>query len=284
MEKAIDLNIASLIKICDHAKQYDIMIGVENAMNDRNMVGKTFGEMERLLRGVGRNNLGITFDVGHANLTRNIDDYIAKKDYIVEVHAHDNFGYTDEHLAIGEGKINWGSVYDRIKDMNCALVLEQKTMEDALKSFKYLDGLSIDGSAYQRLNMLLLEIKAEKSARDLLPINNDMTRLCESVLAFGATGSNINHIVSSCRDAMTFRVAEMVLDEMSPPWGVRAISSLSWPSAASAAKKWPWSPTRTRSWCSTIRWTRPGGFILRCSRKAWSRISPMRGFPDARAI
>lgn len=219
MEKAVELNIASLIKICDHAKQYDIMVGVENAMNDRNMVGKTFGEMEQLLRGVGRNNLGITFDVGHANLTRNIDDYIAKKDYIVEVHAHDNFGYSDEHLAIGEGKINWGSVYDRIKDMNCALVLEQKTMVDALKSFKYLDGLSIDGSAYQRLNMLLLEIKAEKSARDLLPINNDMTRLCESVLAFGATGSNINHIVSSCRDAMTFRVAEMVLDEMSPSLG-----------------------------------------------------------------
>ena len=113
LDQAIENNILSLARICDHAGQYDILVGAENAMNERHLVGKTFREMEALMRGVDRGNLGITFDIGHANITGNIEDYLDKKEYIIEVHAHDNFGYSDEHLAFGEGKINWGAIYDK---------------------------------------------------------------------------------------------------------------------------------------------------------------------------
>lgn|GEM_PF-3321023 len=214
IDKAIENNVLSLAKICERAGQYDIMVGVENAMNDKYLVGRNFGEMERVIKGVNRGNIGMTFDIGHANLTGNINDYLDKKEYIVEVHAHDNFGYTDEHLGLGYGKINWGFVYERVKDIDCPFVLEQKTLAEGLESLKYWQSLSSESSAYYRLNKLLGDIRSEKSARHLLHINNEMIRLCESVLSFGGTGSNVNHIVSSCREAMAFKVSEFVLDEM----------------------------------------------------------------------
>jgi sugar phosphate isomerase/epimerase len=214
IDKAIESNVLSLTRICDRAREHDIMVGVENAMNDKYMVGRNFAEMERIIKGVNRGNLGMTFDIGHANLTGNITDYLDKKEYIVEVHAHDNFGYTDEHLGLGYGKINWGFVYEHVKDLDCPFVFEHKTLQEGFESIKYWQSLSSESSAYYKLNKLIGDIRNEKTARHMLPINNEMIRLCEEVLSSGGTGSNINHIVSSCREAMTFKVAEFVLEEM----------------------------------------------------------------------
>lgn len=219
LDRAIENNILSLAKICDRAGQNDIMVGAENAMNERHLVGKTFREMEAILRGVDRGNLGITFDVGHAQLTGNIEDYLAKKEYILEVHAHDNFGYTDEHLPIGEGKINWGRIYETLTGWECPLVLEQRTFEEGLKSVKYLQGLSVETGPYFRLNQLLKRTREAKTPKDLLHVNSDMIELSESALQLGGTGSTINHIVSSFRDAMTCRTAELVLDELAEKHG-----------------------------------------------------------------
>lgn len=212
LDRAIENNILSLAKICDYAGQYDILVGAENAMNERHLVGKTYREMEQLIRGVDRGNLGITFDIGHANITGNIEDYLDRKEYIVQVHAHDNFGYTDEHLAVGDGKINWGDIYERIKDWECPMVLEQLTIEEGIKSLKYLQGLSSESGAYFRLNGLIRSIRSAAGARELLHINNDMIDLSESALQTGGKGSMINHIVSSCRDAMTCRMSEIALE------------------------------------------------------------------------
>ncbi len=219
LDRAVENNILSLGKICDRAGQHDILVGVENAMNERHMVGKTFREMESILKGVDRGNLGITFDIGHAQLTGNIEDYLAKHEYIIEVHAHDNFGYTDEHLAIGEGKVNWGRIYEAINGWECPLVLEQRTLAEGIKSVKYIQGLASETGPYFRLNVLIKRIREAKTARDLLHINSDMIELSESMLQTGGTGSMINHIVSSCRDAMTCRMAELVQDQMAEKAG-----------------------------------------------------------------
>ncbi len=214
LERAIENNVLSLTRICDHAGQYDLLVGAENATNERHMVGKTFPEMERIIRGVGRGNLGITFDIGHANITGNIEDYLDKHEIIVEVHAHDNFGYMDEHLALGEGKVSWGPVYDRIKDWECPLVLEQVTVAEGMKSLDYLQGLTAESGTYSRLNRIIRSIRAAKSSKELLHVNSDMIDLSEEALKLGGTGSLVNHIISSCRDAMACRMAEIVLAQL----------------------------------------------------------------------
>jgi sugar phosphate isomerase/epimerase len=214
MDKAMENNILALTKICDRASQYDIMVGVENAMNERFLVGKTYSEMEQIFNGVARGNLGLTLDLGHAHLTGNIDDYLDRKEYIIQIHAHDNFGYSDEHLVLGEGKINWGAIYDRIKGIDCPFVIENRTIEDALRSLKYIQGISSESGTSHKLNQLLAEIRRAKSPRELLSVNNEMIMLSESELKIGGTGSMVNHIVTSCREAMTCRVADIVLKEM----------------------------------------------------------------------
>ncbi len=219
VEKAIENNVASLAGICDRAGQYDIMVGVENATNEKYMVGRSFGEMERIIKGVNRGNIGLTFDVGHARLTGDIDDYLDKKLYIVEVHAHDNFGYTDEHLVLGHGKVDWGHVYGRLKDVDCPVVLEQKTLGEGLESARYWQSLSSESSASHRLNKLIGEVRIERDPRRLLSVNNEMVRLCEDVLASGGTGSDVNRIVTSCREAMAFKMAEHLLDGMKRTMG-----------------------------------------------------------------
>lgn len=219
LDRAIEYNILSLLKICDRASQYDITVGVENAMNERHLVGKTYQEIAQLISGVNRGNLGITFDAGHANLTGNIDEYLDRKEYIVQLHVHDNFGYSDEHLPLGEGKIDWGRIYDKIKDWDCPVVLEQRTIEEGLKSLKYLQNLSSESSTSFRLNSLIRRIRSTESFQGLLPVNNDMISLSESSLAAGAKGSMINHIVSSCRDAMACRTAEIALESLSKSHG-----------------------------------------------------------------
>ncbi|HMK47168.1 MAG TPA: sugar phosphate isomerase/epimerase family protein, partial [Methanocella sp.] len=214
LDQAIENNILSLAKICDRAAEHDIMVGAENAMNERHLVGKTFREMEALIRGVERGNLGITFDVGHAYLTGNIEDYLKKNECILEVHAHDNFGYTDEHLSVGEGKINWGQVYESIKDWDCPIVLEQRTMGEGIGSLRFIQGLSLETGPYFRLNQLLAAIHSASTSKELLHVNNAMIDLSESALRMGGTGSTVNHIVSSCREAMACRMVEIVLEKM----------------------------------------------------------------------
>lgn len=216
-EKAMEYNILSLTKICDRAGQYEIMVGIENAMNERHLIGKTASEMDRLIDGVGRGNLGLTLDIGHANLTGNLEEYLQRKEYIISVHAHDNFGFSDEHLPLGEGKIDWSHVYDRLKDLDCPITLEHRTLEEGVQSLRYLQGILSEDSPYYRLNRLIAAIRSAKDARELLSVDSEMVELSESALQGGGTGSLVNHIVSSCREAMACQVSELVLEKMGPP-------------------------------------------------------------------
>jgi signal-transduction protein with cAMP-binding, CBS, and nucleotidyltransferase domain len=48
----------------------------------------------------------------------------------------------------------------------------------------------------------------------MLHINSDMIDLSEEALKLGGTGSMVNHIISSCRDAMACRMAELALAQL----------------------------------------------------------------------
>ena len=54
--------------------------------------------------------VGIVMDLGHANLEGQIEPFFNMlADKIVHIHASDNDGSDDQHLGIGQGKIdyNW---------------------------------------------------------------------------------------------------------------------------------------------------------------------------------
>ncbi len=91
-------------------------------------------ELVQEIRAAG---LGLTLDVGHANLTGTLDAFLQEKpDHF---HLHDNKGISDEHAACGTGTVDFGKILPEIKD--ATLILEVLRLEDVKPSLEYLASL-----------------------------------------------------------------------------------------------------------------------------------------------
>ncbi|WP_432738177.1 sugar phosphate isomerase/epimerase family protein [Maridesulfovibrio sp. FT414] len=100
----------------------------------------------RLVADLGRDNIGICFDLGHwysfAKGAENGDfdlwfDSFAP--YIRHMHLHDNHGGKDEHLAIGQGSMNWDHIVSRISELDPlpTITLEPHNKDDFEISYEF---------------------------------------------------------------------------------------------------------------------------------------------------
>jgi len=103
--------IKNLKVITRFGKKYGIKVGLENAgicenVNDLlNVVNSVKG-------------LGVVFDSGHANLS-NLEPvkYFKKvKQYVINIHIHDNDGKSDQHALIGKGNIDFKGLLRECKN------------------------------------------------------------------------------------------------------------------------------------------------------------------------
>jgi len=135
-EKAWEQMIFGLRKLCDIAEEYGMMIGVENMINIEPLLGRFPDELLGIVETVDRDNIGIVFDVGHANTMNVIDEFLEVD--VVHVHVHDNFGEKDEHLPPGHGNIEWKEVMDGLKRYNGRIVIEARNLDEGEEGLKYL--------------------------------------------------------------------------------------------------------------------------------------------------
>lgn len=135
--------VENLKRLAGFAGNHGIMLGLENKEGTApgNLCCEA-GELVDVVEQVNSDNLGVTFDVGHANLTTGGDAVLtmefmeAVREWVVHVHVHDNFGvWTDEydgdvHMAPGSGTVDLSVIgelgYDGIHN------LEVFSMEDVL--------------------------------------------------------------------------------------------------------------------------------------------------------
>ena len=89
-------NIDGLKAICDRADGLGIKIGVENMVNMQHIFGKFPGEILGMIDSLERENVGLTFDIGHANTNSQVFEFLADLKKVIHVHLHDNKGRTDE--------------------------------------------------------------------------------------------------------------------------------------------------------------------------------------------
>lgn len=84
--------------------------------------------------------LKFCLDIGHANITKNIDEFLYTD--IDHVHIHDNDGISDDHLGLGYGNIDIRSVLEKLKNKRKIpnLVVELNRREDIEPSIKLLNG------------------------------------------------------------------------------------------------------------------------------------------------
>jgi len=141
-ERAWQATIGSLQVICDFAADYGVLVTVENMPDVPKVFGKYPQEMLRLLDLVDRPNIGLTFDVGHANTMGLVDEFLkVYQGRISHVHLHDNMGKKDEHLPVGKGNIDWKAVMDGLSHYSGIFVTEVDCLEDGVESLAFLRAL-----------------------------------------------------------------------------------------------------------------------------------------------
>lgn len=112
-EKWLEQSLRSWEWALEETESLGLTLVLENVFEHRPQV------MAQLLQRVDSDRLRFCFDVGHCNLfsaasIREWMDELAP--YVAEVHLHDNLGQEDDHLAIGEGKIDFPGFFRDLRE------------------------------------------------------------------------------------------------------------------------------------------------------------------------
>lgn len=106
--------IRSLSKI---ASDYGVEIAIENVPEPYPFLMKSVEDFTKFYEEIDED-IGLVFDVGHANLNGQIERFLTVfADKIMHIHAHDNDGRGDQHLGISYGNIDWKNVANLLRRM-----------------------------------------------------------------------------------------------------------------------------------------------------------------------
>jgi sugar phosphate isomerase/epimerase len=143
MEKANENLLLSLQELVKVAEKREVIIGLENnsKVYNHSMV-KNVDEHLLFLKKINSKYLRAVLDIGHANLYKlSIEDYTRKiKDFLVEIHLHNNLGEKDNHFPLDQGKIDIERFLELVDelDISVPLILEMISLEDYQRSFNFL--------------------------------------------------------------------------------------------------------------------------------------------------
>jgi sugar phosphate isomerase/epimerase len=108
-------NIKSIQQLYDTAEEYGVNIALENLPAKYWFLMNTPEDFQRLYKETNLP-IGITLDIGHANLEGQIQPFFnLLTDKITHIHASDNSGESDQHMGIGLGSIDYNWLADTLK-------------------------------------------------------------------------------------------------------------------------------------------------------------------------
>lgn len=114
-------------------EEFSVRFAVENLGSWDCCMFKT----PELLETIRECGLSFVLDVGHANLTGTLAEFLAMRpDHL---HLHDNCGVWDEHAACGSGTIDFSSVLAAAG--SATMIVEVMRFEDVARSLSFLEGL-----------------------------------------------------------------------------------------------------------------------------------------------
>jgi sugar phosphate isomerase/epimerase len=134
-KKNYDVLKETLKTVVKFGENYDVKVCLENHAIP---ISPCFyvDDLLKVLKSV--EGLKATLDIGHTNLTNiSVAEYYKKiKDFVINVHVHDNDGTSDQHRCIGEGNINFNSALKEFKKnkYDGPFILEIFTYEKLIKS------------------------------------------------------------------------------------------------------------------------------------------------------
>ena len=141
-DKVGQINEESIHRLGKIAVDHGITLCLENMPN---MTITLCRSAEQLLRIIADTDIKICFDVGHANTTNQIDEFLSCVNFFANVHIHDNDGIGDKHQVIGNGNIEFYHVMSALHGRyNGDYVVEMRSLEDAIKSKNSLEAILED--------------------------------------------------------------------------------------------------------------------------------------------
>ena len=141
-KKVQQINEESIHRLGKCAVDHGIVLCLENMPN---MTITLCRSAEQLLRIIADTDIKICFDVGHANTTNQIDEFLSCANFFANVHLHDNDGTGDKHQTIGDGNIEFNHVISALHGRyNGNYVIEMRNLEDAVKSKGILEAILKD--------------------------------------------------------------------------------------------------------------------------------------------
>ena len=127
-----------LLKI---ANDYGVNIAIENVPEPFPFLMKSVEDFTKFYEEINED-IGLVFDVGHANLNGQIERFLTVfKDNIVHIHVHDNDGKGDQHLGIGLGNIDWNNVANLLRKMSYDKIVIIESVEHIEESKHKLEQL-----------------------------------------------------------------------------------------------------------------------------------------------
>ena len=136
----------SMRELSQFAAQTQVELMLENVPPEYGHPLESLACFSQVMAGVP--SLKFHFDVGHAfieNRSKGVKEYLdAFADRLVHVHIHDNHGKQDEHLPLGDGKIDFKKVVKLLKEVNYdkTITFEVFTSRsDAVRSMRILKKL-----------------------------------------------------------------------------------------------------------------------------------------------
>lgn len=132
-QKVWNLQKEALRQIGKCAAEHSVVACLENMIGVKEFLCQLPEELIGMTDGV--EGIGMTFDFGHANTLGKVNNFLPYVNKASHIHIHDNHGMSDEHLALGDGNINWNSIGKTIaENYSGVVVIEGRSIEEAKKS------------------------------------------------------------------------------------------------------------------------------------------------------
>ncbi|MDO8841685.1 sugar phosphate isomerase/epimerase family protein [Methanocalculus sp.] len=121
------------------AQEHGVLACLENMISIKEFLCRDPGELFGMIEGI--EGIGITIDLGHANTTGTVKEFLKHLPSADHLHIHDNHGGSDEHLPLQKGTIDWTMVSKAIVGKYQGIVVvEGRDLKEAEESLTVVRG------------------------------------------------------------------------------------------------------------------------------------------------
>ena len=142
VELWVNQSIRTWRAVMDEAEKIGVKVAIENIVDEEP------GHLKYLAEKMAHPLFGLCLDVGHREMFSSLSTAQwaeGMHPYIFELHLHDNMGKNDDHMPIGDGKVDFAGLFGKLNELgaNPVHTLEAHSVKDARKSMEALSRYGI---------------------------------------------------------------------------------------------------------------------------------------------